>query len=155
MRSSTAGIACWRARASRSSIRIATSPGHRSNASPARGAPCRILKSELRMDAVRVIQVLTDAAYLLLGLAAITAAIRSPERARFDVALLFGSLAAAVVLQEIPLLTCSGRAACLNVPLAAQLTAVAVLVLPYALLRLVDDIADVPPWQMWITLVLL
>src|SRR5262249_26601367 len=106
------------------------------------------------MDSLRVVQLLTDVAYLLLGIAAITAAIRSHERARFDVALLFGSLAVAVVIQEIPLLSCP-TSGCVEVPIAAQLTVVAVLVLPYALLRLIDDIADVPPWQMWLSLVLL
>src|SRR6266567_1835278 len=50
------------------------------------------------MDALRAIQLLTDLAYLALGIAAVAAALRSHERARLD------------------------------------------------------DVADVPPWQMWLAL---
>jgi len=101
------------------------------------------------MDALRVVQFITDIAYLLLGIAAVGAAIRSHERARIDVAILFGALAATVAIQEIHLLSCSGAAGCLDVPAANQLTTALVLILPFALLRLVDDVGDVPRWQLW------
>src|SRR6266852_1459373 len=105
------------------------------------------------MDALRAFQLITDIAYLLLGIAlgiaAVGAAIRSHERARIDVAILFGTLAATVAIQEIHLLSCSGAAGCLDVPAANQLTTALVLILPFALLRLVDDVGDVPRWQLW------
>src|SRR5204863_442223 len=39
------------------------------------------------MDALRALQLLSDLAYLALGIAAVAAAVRSQERARIDVAL--------------------------------------------------------------------
>src|SRR5712691_9714478 len=105
------------------------------------------------MDALRAVQLITDIAYLLLGIAAVGAAIRSHERARIDVAILFGALAATVAIQEIHLLSCSGAAGCLDVPAANQLTTALVLILPFALLRLVDDVGDVPRWQLWVAAV--
>ena len=101
------------------------------------------------MDSLRIVQFLTDIAYVLLGIAAVGAAIRSHERARIDVAILFGALAATVAIQEIHLLSCSGTGGCLDVPAANQLTTALVLILPFALLRLVDDVGDVPRWQLW------
>src|SRR5712692_1636573 len=101
------------------------------------------------MDALRAVQLITDIAYLLLGIAAVGAAIRSHERARVDVAILFGALAASVAIQEIHLLSCTGASGCLDVPAANQLTTALVLILPFALLRLVDDVGDVPQWQLW------
>src|SRR5947207_12042404 len=99
------------------------------------------------MDALRALQLLTDLAYVTLGVAAVGAAIRAHERARVDVAILFGALAVAIVLQELRLLD-------LDVPFSTQLATILILILPYALLRLVEDIADVPDWQMWLSLVL-
>src|SRR5919204_4684534 len=107
------------------------------------------------MDALRALQLLSDLAYLALGIAAVAAAVRSHERARIDVALLFGTLAIAVFLQEAKLVTCALSVGCLNVPGSTLIQTVVVLVLPYALLRLVDDIDDIPRWQMWLSLVLL
>jgi signal transduction histidine kinase/DNA-binding response OmpR family regulator len=107
------------------------------------------------MDALRAVQLLTDLAYLLLGIAACGAAIRWHERARIDVAILFGALAGTVAIQEIQLLSCTSAAGCLDVPAAAQLTTALVLILPYALLRLVDDVDDVPAWQLRVSVVLL
>src|SRR5689334_71075 len=105
------------------------------------------------MDALRVLQFLTDVAYLALGIAAVAAAARSHARARVDVAILFGALAITVALQEISLITCASARGCLTVPLSDTLSTILILVLPYALLRLVDDVADVPPWQLWLALV--
>src|SRR5579859_3141466 len=101
------------------------------------------------MDALRAVQLLSDLAYLLLGIAACGAAIRWHERARVDVAILFGALAASVAIQEIHLLTCGSPGGCADVPAATQLTTALVLILPYALLRLVDDVGDLPAWQPW------
>jgi signal transduction histidine kinase/DNA-binding response OmpR family regulator len=107
------------------------------------------------MDALRAIQLLTDFAYLLLGIAAVGAAIRSRERARVDVAILLGALAGGVAIQEIRILSCLSPGGCIEVPAGPQLSSVFGLLIPYALLRLVDDVADVPRWQMWVALVLL
>src|SRR5687767_12424068 len=104
------------------------------------------------MDFHRAIQLLTNLAYLCLGVAAVVAAVRRPERARTDIALLLGALGAAVALQEIPLLTCSGvlpGLPCLDIPGGAIALTLLVLALPYLLLRLVDDIHDVPAWLSW------
>ena len=106
------------------------------------------------MDALRALQLLTDLAYLALGIAAVAAAVRSHERARLDVAILFGALAITVALQETLLLSCAAGT-CLNPPFSSQLSTILVLILPFALLRLLDDVADTPPWQMWLALVLL
>src|SRR5438132_2482858 len=107
------------------------------------------------MDAARTLQLLTDLAYLALGIAAVAAALRSHERARLDVAILFGALAITVGIQEIQLLSCASAVGCLSVPLSNQLSTILVLVLPYALLRLLDDVADMPRWQMYLALGLL
>ena len=107
------------------------------------------------MDALRALQLLTDLTYIALGIAAVATAAQSHDRARLDVAILFGALAVAVGLQEIRLLTCATGSGCLEVPWSTQLSTIAVLIVPYALLRLVDNIDDVPAWQMWLALVLL
>jgi GAF domain-containing protein len=107
------------------------------------------------MDALRALQLLTDLAYLALGIAAVAAALRSHERARLDVAILFGALAVTTAIQEIRLLSCALATGCVEVPFSTQFSTILLLALPYALLRLIDDIADVPPWQMWLSLVLL
>ncbi len=107
------------------------------------------------MDFLRVAQLLTDVAYLLLGIAALRAALRVRERVRVDVALLFGTLALVVAMQEVALLSCATIFGCVSVPAAGAIAAVLILVLPYALLRLLDDIADVPDWQLWLALVFL
>ncbi|HEY3059243.1 MAG TPA: response regulator [Chloroflexota bacterium] len=105
------------------------------------------------MDVLRAAQLLTDLAYLFLGIAAVRAAVRYRERSRADVALLFGTLAAVVVMQEITLLSCPTSLGCLTLPASNFITLVLILILPLALLRLLDDIADIPPWQMWLVLV--
>ena len=107
------------------------------------------------MDALRTLQFLTDLAYLTLGIAAVSAALRSHERARVDVAVLFGALAITTGLQEIRILSCSTSAGCVDVPLSNVLSTIMALVIPYALLRLVDDVADVPRWQLWLSVVVL
>ncbi|MBV9894804.1 MAG: response regulator [Chloroflexi bacterium] len=107
------------------------------------------------MDALRAIQLLTDVAYLALGIAAVAAALRSHERAHVDVAILFGALAVTTGLQELRLLSCNTSLGCVTPPLSDLLSTILIVVLPYALLRLVDDVANVPDWQMWVSLVLL
>src|SRR5260370_42675930 len=101
-----------------------------------------------RMDALCPIQLITDLAYLALGIAAVAAALRSHERARLDVAAMFGALAITVAFQEIRLLSCATESGCVDVPLSTQLSTILILVLPYAWLPLFDDVDDVPPWQM-------
>jgi signal transduction histidine kinase len=105
------------------------------------------------MDVLRAAQLLTDLAYLFLGVAAVRAALYMRERSRADVALLFGTLAAVVVMQEITLLSCSSSLGCVTLPASALISLMLILILPYALLRLLDDVADIPRWQMWLALV--
>jgi signal transduction histidine kinase/CheY-like chemotaxis protein len=105
------------------------------------------------MDALRAVQFLTDLAYLALGIAAVGAALRSRERAHVDVALLFGALAITTGLQEPRLLSCNTNLGCVSLPLSDVLSTILILVVPYALLRLLDDVVDVPRWQMWVSLV--
>ncbi len=107
------------------------------------------------MDVLRAAQLLTDFAYLFLGIAAVRAAVRYRQRSRADVALLFGTLAAVVVTQEITLLSCPTSLGCLTLPASNFITLVLILLLPLALLRLLDDVADIPLWQMWLVLVTL
>ena len=107
------------------------------------------------MDVLRAAQLLTDLGYLLLGIAAARAALRVRERSRLDVLLLFGWLAAFVVVQEIALLSCGTSVGCVTVPAASLVSLVLILLIPYALLRLLDDIADIPRWQLWLALVTL
>jgi hypothetical protein len=107
------------------------------------------------MDALRAVQLLTDLAYLALGIAAVAAALRSHERTHVDVAILFGALAITTGLQEIRLLSCYSNLGCVSLPLGDMLSTILILVVPYALLRLLDDVADVPRWQMWLSLVFL
>jgi hypothetical protein len=107
------------------------------------------------MDALRAIQLLTDLAYLALGIAAVAAALRSHERTHLDVAILFGALALTTGLQELRLLSCYSNFGCVSLPLSDLLSTILILVVPYALLRLLDDVADVPRWQMWLSLVIL
>src|SRR5262245_16611710 len=99
------------------------------------------------MDALRAIQLLTAAAYLALGIAALANAVRARERARLHVAILFGALAVTVAVQEITIFTCATSFGCIEIPLSTQLAPVLLLLVPYALLRLVDDISDIPRWQ--------
>src|SRR3954451_16368533 len=107
------------------------------------------------MDVLRAAQLLTDLGYLLLGIAAGRAALRVRERSRVDVLLLFGTLAAVVVMQEVALLSCVTSFGCVSVPAASLISLILILVMPYALLRLLDDIADIPLWQLWLALVAL
>jgi signal transduction histidine kinase/ActR/RegA family two-component response regulator len=103
------------------------------------------------MDVLRAAQLLTDLAYLLLGVAAVRAAWRVRERSRADVALLFGTLATLVAMQEIMLLSCP-TVGCVSVQAWSTIALTLILVVPYALLRLLDDIRDIPPWQLWLAL---
>ncbi len=59
------------------------------------------------------------------------------------------------MLQEIALLTCTTSMGCLSVPLSQTLSTILILIVPFALLRLVGDVADVPRWQLWVSLVAL
>jgi hypothetical protein len=100
------------------------------------------------VDLLRGLQLVTEVGYLLLGIAAVRAALRARERARTDVALLFGALAALVVMQESVPLLCLTPVGCARPAILTELVLVLAMLVPYALLRLVDDIADLPHWQM-------
>jgi signal transduction histidine kinase/DNA-binding response OmpR family regulator len=105
------------------------------------------------MDVLRALQLITDLAYVALGVLAIAAALRWRDRSRTDVALLFGVLAAAVVLQEL-LLVCTAASVCPPASGTSPLLIVLLLALPYLLMRLVDDVIDLPPAVTWATLAL-
>ncbi|MDQ3812232.1 MAG: response regulator, partial [Chloroflexota bacterium] len=94
------------------------------------------------------VQLLTDLAYVWLGVAAVRSALRARERVRVDVALVFGALALVVLIQETILLSCQTPLGCVSIPASAAISVVLVLLLPFALLRLLENIADVPRWQM-------
>lgn len=100
------------------------------------------------MDGLRALQLLTNIAYLLLGIAAVGGALAVRNRARVDMAILFGALAGAVSLQEIQQLVCAALASCGELPWSLQVETILVLLLPYALMRLVDDVVEVPTWQL-------
>src|ERR1051326_2354808 len=91
------------------------------------------------MDALRAIQFLTDLAYLTLGIAAAAPPPRSHKRAHVYVAILFGARAVTTGVQEIKLLSCPTQVGCVSLPLSDLLSNILVLVVPYALLRLVGD----------------
>ena len=93
------------------------------------------------MSADDFIQFLSQALYVLLFTVVAARMVRRPLRANVDVALLFGATALVVAITWI------GEA--LQTPphpLVGALSGALVMALPYLLLRLLDDFADVPWW---------
>src|ERR671934_443708 len=92
------------------------------------------------MNALQLVQGLSEALYVLIFVLALWRYLRNPTPAHLDVTLFFGILAVFVVEARI--------VAFLGVTPPLQLTdflVICVLALPYILLRLVDDFTNVPP----------
>src|SRR5919204_2018189 len=92
------------------------------------------------MNALQLVQGLSEALYVLIFVLALWRYVRNPTPAHLDVTLFFGILAVFVVEARI--------VAFLGVTPPLQLTdflVICVLALPYILLRLVDDFTNVPP----------
>jgi len=91
------------------------------------------------MTALQLIQGLTDALFVGIFVLVAFAASRSRTRTAVDTAVFFGAIAAAVL--EAPALELFGVE--LNL-VTSSIVAILVMALPYLMLRLLDDFADVP-----------
>jgi len=91
------------------------------------------------MTALQLIQGLTDALFVGIFALVTFAASRSPTRTAVDTAVFFGAIAAAVL--EAPALELLGVE--INL-VTGSIVAILVMALPYLMLRLLDDFADVP-----------
>ena len=93
------------------------------------------------MTALELISLVTQLLFVGLFVAVLLAALSRPSRAAWDTVLLFGSIAAVVVVTRY--------AALVRLPDAPWLTGLVLLglsVAPYAMIRLVDDFSRVPRW---------
>ena len=95
------------------------------------------------MTAVQLLQVLSQAVFLLVFVVALIRVARYPHRINVDIALLFGDISLAVVTSVLLTFLLPGLAA-----VAAVVASILIMALPYLLLRLVDDFAGVPGWLM-------
>lgn len=98
------------------------------------------------MTALELIQLASQVVFVLVFVLTLVEALRRPTRARTDTALFFGAIAVAIV---------QGRLAAIFGPfpeIVSQLSTVAVIALPYLLLRLLDDFAGVPRWVLAVAL---
>jgi signal transduction histidine kinase len=93
------------------------------------------------MTADRLLQWLTQLLFVVCFLAVLPRAIRSPRRAHVDTALFFGVLALIVAEQWLFALLGAQPP-----PLVGALVGILLMALPYLMLRLLDDFADVPTW---------
>lgn len=96
-----------------------------------------------RVSADQLLQYVTQGLYVLVFVVVLVETIRRPWRANIDIALFFGAISL-VVAQQILDDVLTG----LDNPLLHSFMAALVMALPYLLLRLVDDFADVPGWLM-------
>ena len=95
------------------------------------------------MSAITLLQVLTQALYVIVFVVAMINAVRHRRRATFDMALLFGAIA--IIIVEAPLAAALHLAPnTLPRHFADAFTGSLLMALPYLLLRLVDDFATVP-----------
>ncbi|MCA1588470.1 MAG: GAF domain-containing sensor histidine kinase, partial [Chloroflexi bacterium] len=93
------------------------------------------------MTALELISLVTQLLFMGLFVAVLLAAVNRPSRAAWDTVLLFGSIAAVVVV--------SRSADLLRLPDEPWLTGIVLLGLsmaPYAMIRLVGDFSSVPRW---------
>jgi signal transduction histidine kinase len=97
------------------------------------------------MNALQLIQPLTDLLFGLIFVFALAQAIERPFRASLDAALLFGTVITVIVLSLITSIF-KGAHGSIESALAGSL----LMGLPYLLLRLVADFSTVPRWLMWL-----
>ena len=93
------------------------------------------------MTALELISLVTQILFVGLFVAVLLHAIRQPSRASVDTALLFGSIAAVVVLSRVAQLTDTSDAPAV-IPLLLLLLSLA----PYAMIRLAADFSGTPRW---------
>ncbi|MBU6423969.1 MAG: hypothetical protein KGQ88_08040, partial [Chloroflexi bacterium] len=92
------------------------------------------------MSADDLIRILTDGLFGVVLVAAIARALLDRRRAALDAALMFGGLAFVILESEI-----TKTLGLTLPPLVAQALLGVLLAVPYLFLRLVDDLAEVPP----------
>ena len=93
------------------------------------------------MTALELIGLVTEVLFVGLFVAVLLHALRQRSRASVDTALLFGSVAAVVVLSRVVQLTDSGGA-----PFVAPLLLLLLNLAPYAMIRLAADFSGTPRW---------
>lgn len=93
----------------------------------------------VQLNLTDLLQYGTDALYLVVFVVSSISAVRRRLRADIDVALLFGAVALIVTITLVP-----AAVGAKTGPILAALTASLAMVLPYLMLRLVDDFAGVP-----------
>ena len=93
------------------------------------------------MTALELIGLVTEVLFVGLFVAVLLHALRQRSRASVDTALLFGSVAAVVVLSRVVQLTDSGGA-----PFVAPLLLLLLNLAPYAMIRLAADFSGTPHW---------
>src|SRR5437667_8988889 len=104
------------------------------------------------MSADELIQYLSWTVYVLLFVSVMIKAIRRPVRTNIDIALLFALPALLIIftlatrLGLLPSAANNQSAYAANNRLLIAIVIGLLLALPYMLLRLVDDFADVPTW---------
>ena len=90
------------------------------------------------MTAAELVQYTSDVVFVAIFVAVVGRMIRSPRRATVDAALLFGALAAVIVV------SLAARATGLSGPVTSGFTLIVLLALPFLTLRLIDDIVPLP-----------
>ena len=93
------------------------------------------------MSADNLLQWLTQALFVLIFVVTGTRALRRPLRATIDIALFFGALSVVIAEEWVAAALDATPGRTLN-----ALNGALIMALPYLLLRLVDDFADVPRW---------
>jgi len=90
------------------------------------------------VTAAELVQYTSDVVFVAIFVAIVRRAIRSRRRANVDAAMLFGALAAVIVV------SLASRAAGLSSPATTGFVLIALLALPFLTLRLIDDIVPLP-----------
>ena len=93
------------------------------------------------MTALELINLINSVLFIGLAVVGLRHALRQPSRATFDTALLFGAIAAVVVLGRLATWMGSG-----DDPFVTALLLVLLNIVPLAMLRLVDDFRGTPRW---------
>ncbi len=96
------------------------------------------------MSAIQLLQLVSQGLFLLVFVIVMIQVVRRPRRATFDTALLFGAISIIVVLSWVA----EAMHTRLSTPFSIT-TSVALLAIPYLLLRLVDDFTVVPRALRW------